>query len=139
MGDYTPAVGAPRALSYQAGADIAAGQLVALDPATGSVVPTTGAGVPYVGVAGNDAGPGDPAAVPPVLFAGLDVTVLSGSGVIHETEATGTVAAGAFLQPGADGTVAGGGTNANGIGVALTASDPAATPPVTMVRWQAFR
>ena len=137
MGDYTVAAGSPRSLSYQAGAGITGGQLVALDPATGAVVPAAGA-AGYVGVAGNDAGPGDPAATPPVAFMGLDVTVLCGSGVIHETEASGAVTVGGYVTPGAGGTVTSG-TQANGIGVALTAPDAAATPPVTMVRWQAYR
>jgi hypothetical protein len=114
--DYTPCGGHPTTLSFTAGAPIQAGQLVAVTGPDTVEPATTVAG--YAGVAGNDAG-----AVPGVIIPDIAVTVLAGSGVIHETVVSGTaVTAGGYVTAGAGGTLVGGSTLANSIGVAVRAA-----------------
>jgi hypothetical protein len=128
--DYTPAAGHPAALTFPAGAPIAGGQLLMVN-AAGEAVPTTVAGAAeYIGVAGGDG----TLLVPGAL--GGDVTVLCGSGVIHETPSVAPIAAMSPVSAGAAGGIVG---TANAtIGVCVRASDPAADPPVPC-RWLAFR
>ena len=128
MSDYTVAKGQPTSLTFTAGAAIAAdpfgraviaGQLVML---TGSdqVSPTNAAGATYVGVAGNDAPPG-----------GL-VTVLCGSGVLHESTVAAAVAAGVPVGTAADGALAAPGGAPVGLSVRAAAAGG-------LCRWLAYR
>jgi hypothetical protein len=143
--DYAVAAGHTSALSFIAGTPAALqpdglavvhGMVLMVD-ATGAVVPAAAVGAAYVGVAGNDA------------YVGGPVTVLVGSGVIHETAVSAAVAAGAFVaaSPAANaGAVVGAalaaGTNTLGVCVRAGAlADNAATPPTPAVpcRWLAYK
>lgn len=119
MPDYTPAGGSPAALTFTAGAAISGGQLVALSVAD-TVVPAAAA-AGDIGVAGSDA------------VAGERLTVLCGAGVLHETPSAAAIPVGTQVGPGAGGLLA-----AGTLGLAVRASDPAATPPVPC-RWLAYR
>jgi hypothetical protein len=75
MGDYTAVRGKPTSLTYTAGAAITGGQVLYFSAAD-TVTPTAAATLAIAGVAGHDAASGAP------------VTVLAGSGVVHETTST---------------------------------------------------
>jgi predicted RecA/RadA family phage recombinase len=121
--DYTPAGGHPAALSFTAAVAISGGQLVALtgpDEVSPGTVATAAA---YVGVAGSDAAVGE------------RVTILCGSGVIHETAKTAAaIAPGAEVTPGAGGVVLAGAAPAVGMAIRDAAAGVA-----NQVRWLAYR
>jgi hypothetical protein len=133
MSDYTVAAGHPASLSYQAeaAADITAGMLLMVD-GTGAVLPAGAATSPYVGVAGNNA-----TTSPDPIFGG-QVTVLCGTGVIHETPVPAPVTIGEFVVCGANGIVVGAATPAAGtVGVVVGAVVDAAGD--NWCRWLAYR
>jgi hypothetical protein len=128
--NYTPAGGHPAALTFTAGAEILDGQLVMIEAGENNRVIPCGAGAasPYAGVAGQHA-------------AALgEVTVLTGSGVIHESVAAAAIPAGNFILPAANGAVAGGGTSSNALGVCVRGSVADATQPsgFTPCRWLSY-
>jgi Uncharacterized conserved protein (DUF2190) len=73
MADYAPVYGRPQSVTFLAGGSITAGRLVVVSAAD-TVVEAGVNGAP-IGVAGHDAA------------SGAKVTVLMGSGVVHETNA----------------------------------------------------
>jgi uncharacterized protein DUF2190 len=117
--DYTPAGGHPAALSFTASAAITAGQLVMLTGAD-AVGPANAAGATYIGVAGADAAVGE------------GVTVLCGSGVLHETTAPAAIAAGVPVGTAANGALAAPGGANVGMSVRAAAAGQAC-------RWLAYR
>lgn len=128
MTDYTVVKGQPASLTFSAGVAIAgdplgraviAGQLVMLTGAD-QIGPTDGAGATYIGVAGNDAPPG-----------GL-VTVLCGSGVLHETTAPAAIAAGVAVGTAANGALAAPGGAQVGLSVRAAVAGG-------LCRWLAYR
>jgi hypothetical protein len=139
--DYSPVAGHPASVSAQAGATITGGQVVRLAvPALfpRQVEPTAGnaADSRTIGVAGNDA-------AVDALAGPQAVTVLTGSGVIHEGISGAPIAAhNVPLFTAALGRVAAAGGVQVGFSVApsvpgwLPGSDPATDPPdFHRVRW----
>jgi Uncharacterized conserved protein (DUF2190) len=119
MAEYLPVKEDGDELSPVAGAAITGGQLVFVSAAN-TVSPTTAATPKFLGVAGYDAGVGD-----------LVTVYCEG---VHESTATGTIAAGDTVEAAAAGTVATHtlGTNDTSIvGLALTAATNG-----TKVRWR---
>ena len=111
MADYSPTYGRPQQFTLTAGAAIAGGQLLSYTAAD-TVSPTAANPANFAGIAGHDAASGAP------------VTVLAGSGIVHETvNASGsTINAGGLVYAGAAGGVvgaAGTGYGAVAIGVAV--------------------
>lgn len=125
MSDYAPVYGRPQQFTLTAGAAITGGQLLsytAADTASPSVVNPAN----FAGVAGHDAASGAP------------ITVLAGSGVVHETtNASGsTINAGALVYAAAAGGVtgtAGTGYGAVAIGVAVRSAANTA-----LLRWKSL-
>jgi predicted RecA/RadA family phage recombinase len=118
MAEYVPVKAPGDAITLTAGAAITAGNLVYISAAN-TVLKTSAATVAWVGVAANDAASGDL------------VTVWTEG--VHILTASGTIAAGATVEPAASGQVAShtAGTNdLYAVGVALTAST--AGNPVTV-------
>jgi Uncharacterized conserved protein (DUF2190) len=92
VADYAPTYGRPQAVTFTAGATITGGQLVVISAAD-TVSPAAINGAP-IGVAAHDAA------------TGAQVTVLMGSGVVHETTASVAVpTAGVALYAGPTGGV----------------------------------
>jgi Uncharacterized conserved protein (DUF2190) len=92
MADYAPVYGRPKTMTFTAGANITGGQLVVISAAD-TVSPAAANGAP-IGVAAHDA------------TTGLPVTVMMGSGVVHETTAAVAFpAAGVPVYAGATGGV----------------------------------
>jgi Uncharacterized conserved protein (DUF2190) len=120
MADYTPAQGSPAALSYTAGAAITGGQVVKISAAD-TVTPSAANDPSPVGVAGHNAA------------LNQKVTVLCGSGVIHETPSTGGIAVAAPVYASTGGAVSAAGTGAPAIGVAVRAAAGG------RCRWLSFR
>src|SRR4249919_4199546 len=87
MADYTPVYGKPQAMTMTAGATITGGQVLKLSAAD-TVQPADANAPTYVGVAAHDAASGAP------------VTVLAGSGVVHETLCAGTISQGTLVFAG---------------------------------------
>jgi Uncharacterized conserved protein (DUF2190) len=121
--DYAPVYGKPQAITYTAGAQITGGQLLSF---TGqdTVSPTVANPANFAGVAAHDAPPGDA------------ITVLAGSGVVHETTAAGITAAG-LVYAGAAATVtqtAGSAYGAVPIGVATRATNAS----TGLARWKSL-
>lgn len=98
MADYAPVQGRPFYCSLTADATITGGQLLTFTAAD-RVSPTSGPTAAFAGIAGHDA------------FAGQPVTVLLGSGVVHETPSAAQLPAPAQPVPT---TAATGGTVADG-------------------------
>jgi hypothetical protein len=98
VADYAPAYGRPQDVTFTADATITGGQLLYFSAAD-RVSPTTGPTAAFAGIAGHDATPGAP------------VTVLAGSGVVHETPTAAQLNAPAQPVPT---TAAAGGTVADG-------------------------
>lgn len=94
MADYTARYGKPQQHTFQAGATIAGGDVLVIS-GINTVSPSAAGPANYAGIAAHDA----------VL--GAPVTVLCGSGVIHETPIGAGVAAGALLYAGAGGQIGG--------------------------------
>ena len=92
MPDYAPVYGRPKTMTFTAGASITGGQAVVVSAAD-TVSPAGVNGAP-IGVAAHDAASGSP------------VTVMMGSGVVHETNAAVAFpAAGVAVYAGAGGGV----------------------------------
>jgi predicted RecA/RadA family phage recombinase len=111
MAEYVPVKAPGDAITLTAGAAITAGNLVYISAAN-TVLKTSAATVAWVGVAANDAA------------ASGDLVTVWTEGV-HVLTASGTIAAGATVEPAASGQVAShtAGTNdLYAVGVALTAS-----------------
>ena len=109
MADYTALFGKRQHLTYTAGAAITGGQVLVYSAAD-TVIPSAGASTAFAGVAGHDAASGSP------------VTVLAGSGLVHETQTTAAaVAVGALIQSAAAGAITGGAAAGSEIGVAVRA------------------
>lgn len=109
MADYAPLYGKPQAVSFTAGATITGGDILYLSAAD-TVNPAGANAVNYIGVAAHDAA------------TGTAVTVLMGSGVVHETLCNASTAAGALVFAGAASTGQTGAANSSynvAIGVAL--------------------
>lgn len=87
MADYTPVYGRPKAMTFLAGSAIVGGNVLKVSAAD-TVVPADTNCANYAGVAAHDAASGAP------------VTVLMGGGVVHETYANATTAAGALVYAG---------------------------------------
>ena len=87
MPDYTPVYGRAKAMTLTAGGAITGGQVLKISGVDTVVAADTNA-ANYAGVAAHDAASGAP------------VTVLMGAGVVHETLATATTAAGALVYAG---------------------------------------
>lgn len=123
MPDYEALYGRPQHLQATAGAAITGGQVLVYSAAD-TVTPSAGASSAFAGVAAHDAASGSP------------VTVLAGSGIVHETQTTAAaVAAGALLAPAAAGAVAGGAAAGTEIGVAVRAVSAAGG----ILRWKTTR
>jgi hypothetical protein len=134
MPDYSPAQGHPASVSARAGATITGGQLVRLAAAPlvpGQVEPTAGNAADgtqgVIGVAGNDA-------AVDALTGPQAVTVLSGTGVIHHTEAAAAIGVGTLVFSAAQGRVAAAGGIQVGFAVAPSTGTGAAGDPFR-VRW----
>lgn len=98
MGDYAPVYGRPQQLTLTAGTAITGGQALYFS-GTDQVSPATGPTAAFAGIAAHDAAGGAP------------VTVLAGSGLVHETPTAAQLAAPAQPVPA---TAATGGTVADG-------------------------
>lgn len=125
MPDYAPVNGADTAetVTWLAGAAITGGQVLVFSAAD-TVIPAGGASAAFAGVAAHDAASGAP------------VTVITGAGVIHETQTTAAaVAAGALLQSQAAGLIAGGAAAGAEIGTAIRAVSAAGG----LLRWKTTR
>jgi Uncharacterized conserved protein (DUF2190) len=123
MPDYTPPEGSPAALSFTAGGPITGGVCVAVASQDAVAQASNVATSVYVGVAGHNAA------------LNQKVTVLCGSGVVHETPFTGAaVVPGDYVFTGANGAVQGAaGTQTVPVGTAVR---PSANG---RCRWQAAR
>lgn len=123
MPDYAVLYGRPQHLQATAGAAITGGQVLVYSAAD-TVIPAAGASSAFAGVAAHDAASGAP------------VTVMAGSGLVHETQTTvAAVAVGALLQSAAAGTVASGAAAGSEIGVAVRA----VTGAGGVLRWKTTR
>lgn len=123
MPDYAALYGRPQHLQATAGAAITGGQILVYSAAD-TVIPAAGAATAIAGVAAHDAAAGAP------------VTVLAGSGLVHETQTTAAaVAAGALIATAAGGLVAGGAAAGSEIGVAVRA----VTAAGGVLRWKTTR
>jgi hypothetical protein len=121
--DYEAIYGRPQHLQATAGAAITGGQVLVYSAAD-TVIPAAGAATAIAGVAGHDAASGAP------------VTVLAGSGIVHETQTTAAaVAAGALLQTAAGGLVASGAAAGAEVGVAIRAVSASGG----ILRWKSTR
>jgi hypothetical protein len=98
VSDYAPVYGRPQDLTWTADATITGGQLLTFT-GTDRVAPTTGPTAAFAGIAGHDA------------MAGAPVTVLGGSGIVHESTTAAQLTAPAAPAPT---TAAAGGTVADG-------------------------
>lgn len=123
MADYAPVYGRPQQVSFTAGAAITGGQLLSFSAAD-TVIPAANNAANYAGVAGHDAASGAP------------VTVLMGSGVVHETLATAATAAGALVFAGSAtaGQLGATSTGYGAVGVAVRATAGANG----LLRWKAL-
>lgn len=125
MPDYAPTYGRPQQFTLSAGAAITGGQLLSYTAAD-TASPTAVNPANFAGLAAHDAA------------SGAMITVLAGSGVVHETvnNSGGAIAAGALVYAGAGGGVtgtAGTGYGAVPIGVAVRAAANGA-----LLRWKAL-
>jgi Uncharacterized conserved protein (DUF2190) len=112
MADYTPVYGRPKAVTLTAGGTITGGQVLKFSAAD-TVVAADLNCTNYAGVAAHDAASGAP------------VTVLMGSGVIHETAAAAATSAAALVFAGSSTAGELGSANSSynvAIGVAVRAS-----------------
>jgi homoaconitase/3-isopropylmalate dehydratase large subunit len=123
VADYAPVYGRPQQVSFTAGAAITGGQLLSFSAAD-TVIPAANNAANYAGVAGHDAASGAP------------VTVLMGSGVVHETLATAATAAGALVFAGSAtaGQLGATSTGYGAVGVAVRATAGANG----LLRWKAL-
>lgn len=123
MADYEATYGRPQHLQATAGAAITGGQVLVYSAAD-TVIPAAGASSAFAGVAGHDAANGAP------------VTILAGSGIVHETQTTAAaVAVGALIQSAAGGLVTGGAAAGAEIGVAIRAVSGSGG----VLRWKSTR
>jgi hypothetical protein len=123
MADYAVLYGRPQHLQATAGAAITGGQVLVYSAAD-TVIPAAGASSAFAGVAAHDAASGAP------------VTVLAGSGIVHETQTTAVaVAAGALIASAAAGQIAGGAAAGSELGIAVRAVGGAGG----VLRWKTTR
>ena len=123
MADYAPVLGRPKTVTMTAGATITGGQVLVFSAAD-TVSPSAVNPANYAGIAAHDAASGAP------------VTVMMGSGVVHETPTAAGVTAGALVYGGATGQVtgtAGTGYGAVALGVAVRTLGGAGT-----LRWKSL-
>jgi hypothetical protein len=125
MSDYAPVYGRPQQTTLVAGAAITGGQLLSYSAAD-TVVPSGANPTNYAGIAAHDAASGAP------------VTVLMGSGVVHETanNSGSTITAAGLVYAGA----AGGVTGTVGTGYGAVAIGVAVRTALTtaVLRWKSL-
>jgi hypothetical protein len=124
MPDYTTLYGRPQQVTYTAGAAITGGQLLSFSAAD-TVIPAAANAANYAGIAGHDAAAGAP------------VTVLMGSGVVHETLATAATAAGALVYAGSATAGQLGAAN-TGYNVAIGVAIRSTAGANQLLRWKAL-
>jgi hypothetical protein len=124
MPDYTPVYGRPQQFTLTAGAAITGGQLLSYSAAD-TVIPAPVNAANYAGVAGHDAASGAP------------ITVLAGSGVVHETLATAATAAGALVFAGSA-TAGQLGAASTGYNVAIGVAVRATAGANQLLRWKSL-
>jgi hypothetical protein len=123
MPDYACMYGRPQHLQATAGAAITGGQVLVYS-GVDTVIPAAGASSAFAGIAAHDAASGAP------------ITILAGSGIVHETQTTAAaVAVGALIQSAAAGAIAGGAAAGSEIGVAVRAVSAAGG----ILRWKTTR
>jgi len=124
MADYAPVYGKPQAMTFTAGGTITGGQVLAI-AADGTVSPAGANAANFIGVSAHDAA------------TGAAVTVLMGSGVVHETNVNASTSAGAMVFAGAASTGELGAANSSysvAIGLALKTTMTAHTT----LRWKSL-
>lgn len=124
MSDYAPVYGRPKTVTLTAGAGITGGQVLSFSAAD-TVVPAANNAANYAGVAAHDAASGAP------------VTVMMGSGVVHETLATAATAAGALVFAGSATAGQLGAAN-SGYNVAIGVAVRASTGANGVCRWKSL-
>lgn len=124
MADYTPFLGKPQSVTLTASGAVTGGQCLKFSDAS-IVSPADANCTTYAGIAAHDAASGSP------------VTVLMGSGVIHETLAAAVTAAGAQVYAGSA-TAGELGASNSGFNVAIGVAVKATTTTHGLLRWKSY-